>query len=50
MAGSVPDGLARRHNLPAGADQDVSDWGGAYDKTSVDKVARVVVTVDYGID
>lgn len=36
--------------LPAGADQDVSDWGGAYDKTSVDKVARVVVTVDYGID
>jgi len=36
--------------LPAGADQDVSDWGGAYDKTSVDKLARVVVTVDYGID
>ncbi|HUR82577.1 MAG TPA: SIMPL domain-containing protein [Thermoanaerobaculia bacterium] len=36
--------------LAAGADQDVSDWGGAYDKTSVDKVARVVVTVDYGID
>ena len=36
--------------LPAGADQDVSDWGGAYDKTSVDKIARVVVTVDYGID
>lgn len=35
--------------LPACADQDVSDWGGAYDKTSVDKVARVVVTVDYGI-
>ncbi len=36
--------------LPASGDQDVSDWGGAYDKTSVDKVARVVVTVDYGID
>jgi uncharacterized protein len=36
--------------LPAGADQDVSDWGGSYDKTSVDKIARVVVTVDYGID
>ena len=35
--------------LPAGADQDVSDWGGTYDKTTVDKVARVVVTVDYGI-
>ncbi|HEU5135843.1 MAG TPA: SIMPL domain-containing protein, partial [Steroidobacteraceae bacterium] len=35
--------------LPAGADQDVSDWGGTYDKSTVDKVARVVVTVDYGI-
>jgi hypothetical protein len=35
--------------LPAGADSDVSDWGGTYDKTTVDKVARVVVTVDYGI-
>ena len=36
--------------LPAGANADVSDWGGTYDKTTVDKVARVVVTVDYGID
>jgi uncharacterized protein len=36
--------------LPAGADQDVSDWGGSYDKTSVDKIARVVVTVDYSIE
>jgi hypothetical protein len=35
--------------LPAGADADVSDWGGTYDKTTVDKIARVVVTVDYGI-
>ena len=35
--------------LAAGADQDVSDWGGSYDKTTVDKIARVVVTVDYGI-
>jgi len=35
--------------LPAGADSDVSDWGGTYDKTTVDKIARVVVTVDYGI-
>jgi len=35
--------------LPAGADQDVSDWGGTYDKSTGDKVARVVVTVDYGI-
>jgi hypothetical protein len=36
--------------LAAGADQDVSDWGGAYDKSTVDKIARVVVTVDYSID
>ena len=36
--------------LPAGANADVSDWGGTYDKTTVDKIARVVVTVDYGID
>jgi uncharacterized protein len=36
--------------LPAGANTDVSDWGGTYDKTTVDKVARVVVTVDYRID
>ncbi len=36
--------------LAAGADQDVSDWGGSYDKSTVDKVARVVVTVDYSID
>jgi uncharacterized protein len=36
--------------LPAGADQDVSDWGGSYDKSTFDKIARVVVTVDYGIE
>jgi hypothetical protein len=36
--------------LPAGANADVSDWGGTYDKSTVDKVARVVVTVDYSID
>ena len=36
--------------LPAGANSDVSDWGGTYDKTTVDKIARVVVTVDYGIE
>ncbi len=36
--------------LAAGADQDVSDWGGAYDKSTVDKIARVVVTVDYAIN
>jgi hypothetical protein len=36
--------------LPAGGNSDVSDWGGTYDKTTVDKIARVVVTVDYRID
>jgi hypothetical protein len=36
--------------LPAGANADVSDWGGTYDKSTVNKVARVVVTVDYRID
>jgi len=36
--------------LPASGDQDVSDWGGSYDKSTVDKIARVVVTVDYSID
>ncbi len=35
--------------LAAGANTDVSDWGGTYDKSTVDKVARVVVTVDYSI-
>ena len=36
--------------LPASAKADVSDWGGTYDKSTVDKIARVVVTVDYRID
>ncbi|HEU4591222.1 MAG TPA: SIMPL domain-containing protein [Steroidobacteraceae bacterium] len=36
--------------LPASANVDVSDWGGTYDKSTVDKVARVVVTVDYRIE
>ena len=35
--------------LPAGANSDVSDWGGTYDKSTVEKIARVVVTVDYSI-
>jgi hypothetical protein len=35
--------------LPASANADVSDWGGTYDKSTIDKIARVVVTVDYGI-
>jgi len=36
--------------LAAGANTDVSDWGGTYDKNTIDKIARVVVTVDYRID
>jgi len=36
--------------LPAGANADVSDWGGTYDKSTVEKIARVVVTVDYRIN
>ena len=36
--------------LAAGANADVSDWGGTYDKATIDKIARVVVTVDYRID
>jgi len=36
--------------LAAGANTDVSDWGGTYDKATIDKIARVVVTVDYRID
>jgi uncharacterized protein len=35
--------------LAAGASADVGDWGGTYDETTVDNIARVVVTVDYGI-
>src|SRR6185436_4716204 len=36
--------------LAAGANTDVSDWGGTYDKNTIDKIARVVVTVDYRIN
>ncbi len=36
--------------LSAGANSDVSDWGGTYDKSTVEKIARVVVTVDYAIE
>jgi len=36
--------------LAAGANADVSDWGGTYDKNTIDKIARVVVTVDYRIN
>ena len=38
--------------LPDGASTDVDDYGygGVYDKTSVDKRARVVVTIEYAIE
>lgn len=37
--------------LPAnGGDTDSSDYGGVYDKSSVDKKARVVVTIEYAIE
>ena len=33
----------------SGSDED-SDYGGAYDKTTINKIARVVVTINYAID
>jgi hypothetical protein len=38
--------------LPAGADTEVDDYGygGTYDKSTIDKIARVVVTIEYGIE
>jgi len=38
--------------LPAGASVDSSDYGygGTYDKTTIAKTARVVVTIDYNIE
>lgn len=33
----------------SGSDED-SDYGGAYDKSTIDKIARVVVTINYAID
>ena len=36
--------------LPAGASVDSNEYGGAYDKSTVDKTARVVVTIEYNID
>ena len=37
--------------LPASnASKTVDDYGGAYDKTTIPKIARVVVTIDYGIE
>ncbi|MDR2364336.1 MAG: SIMPL domain-containing protein [Zoogloeaceae bacterium] len=36
--------------LPADSDADSDDYGGAYDKTTIAKKARVVVTILYGIE
>jgi uncharacterized protein len=36
--------------LAPGAGTDVSEYGGTYDTTTVDKVARVVVTIEYAIE
>jgi hypothetical protein len=36
--------------LPAGASVEVNDYGGTYDKSTIDKLARVVVTIDYNIE
>ena len=38
--------------LPAGASVDSSDYGygGTYDKTTIEKMARVVVTIEYNIE
>jgi uncharacterized protein len=36
--------------LAAGADIEGGDYGGAYDKTTIDKQARVVVTIEYAIE
>lgn len=36
--------------LPVGESSDSSEYGGTYDKTTADKTARVVVTIEYAID
>ncbi len=38
--------------LPVGASTEVDDYGygGTYDKSTIDKIARVVVTIEYGIE
>jgi uncharacterized protein len=35
--------------LAASESQDADDYGGRYDKTTIDKIARVVVTIEYNI-
>ncbi len=36
--------------LAPGATTDVSEYGGTYDTTTEDKIARVVVTIEYAIE
>ncbi len=36
--------------LAAGGNSDTDDYGGVYDKTTIDKTARVVVTIVYNIE
>ena len=36
--------------LPEGGSDQDSDYGGAYDKETINKIARVVVTINYAID
>lgn len=36
--------------LPVGATTDVDDYGGVYDKSTIEKKARVVVTIEYAIE
>ena len=41
---------SRIYILPeSGSDED-SDYGGAYDKATINKIARVVVTINYAIE
>ena len=35
--------------LPDSANSDTSDYGGTYDKTTVNKIARVVVTIEFNL-
>jgi len=36
--------------LPVGTVIDSNEYGGTYDKTTIDKIARVVVTIEYNIE
>ena len=36
--------------MAPGSSAEDSDYGGSYDKRTVDKIARVVVTIEYAIE